>query len=771
MAKADSTSPRSAVDTQSAQNAEPNSPLFEPATGPEDATPKVWPSQPSRDSPSPGGDESQNSAGSESDLDLNTGNSKLKALVAEKRAARHAAERAAKEKRRAAAKALAQRTPTIEIDESGDEGEDERDAGRSFTQQSKPTRKASKKALEEINRETQRIARNQQLAHQMQVKKKITKQDLFKRFNFNTAAEPTTEKHAEDKSEEESFMMSGALQSSDVETDHPETLPTSPISEGKPDTKAGLASHQPRVDDGMEITTDPQSAPVPKDNIPMERNSTKKPLTELAANVAAASDNSDDDLEIVFTKPKATAILDQLPSNKARLSKPMITLMHLANLTSPSKTRGKGKNLTSKELQVKLLQDARKQARQAKEERINELRARGIHVQTAEEREKEQLDLENLLEKARQDAEVLAKKEKGEDGEDGSDDEEWAEPNETDPEMSGSDADDADDEDGESEAGNPFFDQEAEDTDEESEAELEDLESMLHKQSSSGAKNVDSTKAPRTRNRRVILDDDQDDELPSSASQKADAIAAAGLGKSNTMDFGLSQIFAGTLADETQSGTNVDQEQHFVTGELATPGVASAMDFASRLVPDSQTAGPKLSLPQLDLSLSQFPSQPIESPSKMSDMEFTQDVGFAIPRAPIGRRDMPASTSETVLLDTPDKKGKLRRKASLVAVLSDADDDDVDAPDAFDTLFRGAKRRAEAIAFDKKKSAARNLVEEQAEESEDEYKGIGGASDDESNGEYDEEVAQMIDEGHVDVDEMEIAALHAYVHWSPGLPG
>jgi mediator of replication checkpoint protein 1 len=142
----------------------------------------------------------------------------------------------------------------------------------------------------------------------------------------------------------------------------------------------------------------------------------------------------------------------------------------------------------------------------------------------------------------------------------------------------------------------------------------------------------------------------------------------------------------------------------------------------------------------------------------MSEMEFTQDVGFAVPRAPIGRQHVLPSTSETVLLASAEKKGKLRRRASLIAVLSDADDD---APDAFDTLFKGAKRHAAAVEFDKKKSAARNLVEEQAEESEDEYKGIGGASDDESGNEYDEEVAKMIEDGHVDVDEMEIAALHA----------
>jgi mediator of replication checkpoint protein 1 len=585
----------------------------------------------------------------------------------------------------------------------------------------------------------------------MQVKKKFPKNDFLKRFGFHT--EETTP--AQDKSDDDVIMMSGALQSSDVETDrHPETPPSSPPSEANPETKAKLDSHGPTVDVSLEMAADQPADPKTVPEVP-------ETTQAVHVNMVTLSD-SDDDLEIVPTKPKATTVFDRLPSNKARLSNPMLALKHLANLTAPSNTRhGKTKNMNFKELQVKLLQDARTQARKDKEERINELRARGIHVQTAEEREKEQLEVENALERARQDAEDLAKKEKS-DGDDASDDEEWAEPNETDPEISGSEAD-ADDEDGESEAGNPFFDQEAEDADESSDSELEDFDILRPKPASTGPEEI-KTKAPKKR--RVILDDDQDDESqhdqvdepkPSSDSQKEHAIAAAGLGKSNAMDFGLSQIFAGTLADEDDESEDGDDVNvpFAPIGEPATP--RAALDFGSRLVPDSHSAKAGKVLP-IDLTPSQSRSQPVESPSKMSEMEFTQDVGFAIPRAPIGRQHVPPSTSETVLLASAEKKGKLRRRASLIAVLSDADDD---APDAFDTLFRGAKRHAAVVEFDKKKSAARNLVEEQAEESEDEYKGIGGASDDESGNEYDEEVAKMIEDGHVDVDEMEIAALHA----------
>ena len=57
--------------------------------------------------------------------------------------------------------------------------------GRRLTQQTRPTRKAGKKALEEMARDQQRISRNMQLAHQAKTKKKYGTKDLFAKFGFN----------------------------------------------------------------------------------------------------------------------------------------------------------------------------------------------------------------------------------------------------------------------------------------------------------------------------------------------------------------------------------------------------------------------------------------------------------------------------------------------------------------------------------------------------------------------------------------------------------
>jgi mediator of replication checkpoint protein 1 len=80
----------------------------------------------------------------------------------------------------------------------------------------------------------------------------------------------------------------------------------------------------------------------------------------------------------------------------------------------------------------------------------------------------------------------------------------------------------------------------------------------------------------------------------------------------------------------------------------------------------------------------------------------------------------------------------------------------------FDIMRKASTKKVVVDEFDKKKSKAKEMVNEQAEESEDEYAGLGGASDDESGGEPDEFVKEMIDdEGRKDVDESKLAAFFA----------
>jgi mediator of replication checkpoint protein 1 len=204
---------------------------------------------------------------------------------------------------------------------------------------------------------------------------------------------------------------------------------------------------------------------------------------------------------------------------------------------------------------------------------------------------------------------------------------------------------------------------------------------------------------------------------------------------------------------------------------------------------ESQTQAIQLGFTQSQIHGSDSLVDPIAT--QMSEFpDATQDIGFQH-MTPIRGRfvDAPPSTVDTVVLgpttmpeamnETPivKKKGKLRRRPQ-VAAFSDEEDVDEPAADAvsqdndvdtsanvFDVMRKASKTKKIIVdEFDKKMSEAKTMVNEQAEESEDEYAGLGGASDDESGGEVDEYVKEMIDdEGGHNVDEGKLASFFAYV--------
>ncbi|KAK8167841.1 MRC1-like domain-containing protein [Phyllosticta citrichinensis] len=278
-------------------------------------------------------------------------------------------------------------------------------------------------------------------------------------------------------------------------------------------------------------------------------------------------------------------------------------------------------------------------------------------------------------------------------------------------------------------------------------------------------------------------------------------------------------MFAGTMADPESQAPHVaavDSQQDSLdflrNMPVSTiPGFDMGMTQASQqsIIRDSQPPPSQAEEEsgQIKLGLSQFPSQPVDRgqvPStQMSDMpDPTQDGGFDVSRTPgryAHRTPVPSSagangsgaTVDTVILPGEEspavqkKKGRLQRGKQATVELSDVDQDDhmSDADDksavsesevedtngdfnidrsAFDILRKGAKKaKKRAEAFDKKNSAAKDMVYEQAEESEDEYAGLGGVSDDDSNDELDEDLKQMVVEGKVDVNERELAAFAA----------
>ncbi|MCJ1387997.1 hypothetical protein MMC18_000841 [Xylographa bjoerkii] len=805
-------------------------------------------------------------------------NTRFLALVAKKRAERQA-KVAAEEQKKAERQLKAKSYANIGRGLSGDDVEDDSGNDDKLTQQARPTRKASKKALEEMNRETQRMSRNMQLAHQAKTKKKVTKESLLAKFNFRRIHPSSTS----DLKSHNSSTAASSAPASDMEgvRDH-QTPPTSPLKPSDlsdtldktflPDKKShDVASvfeniELPAlfVDEELPSIEDVMSTPIYIEDkgkgkavnpnqpdlvqqLPKSRKTTftqprirVRPPGDPFHQALFMSDRDEDDLEIIQTKKsrgRKRDVFDNLQPRKLQEGRSLHTLRVLAHLTSPGKRNDRSKaSMTSGELQSSLQRRARQQAARERAEKIQDLKDRGIIIQTTEERQRDQADVEDLLEKARREGEELTKKEKnaskkerretGMEEDSSGEDEDYkdVEVHVPDLELSGSD-EEADDEDQASgseegsdgdeddvsmeedeeenggvrldpretpvasvidrEAVEEIYDEETEETTdgvgEDDEAE-EQLPAVLNKR--------------RHNPKRVIDDEDEetgDASTEAIAAETRNPFAPVLLG-SDDAPMGLTQAFEATMAEsQTQrckDTQGTDPNQDSLSFLRAAPDPDFPMfdgDTSETVVPDSQTD--VFTAPKIDLHFSQSQIQHDTPPiaTQYSDIpDPTQDAGFGS-SSPIPERfvSIPPSTIDTVVLvgaveeqiRIVKKKGRLRRRGSAVRIFSDAEtvsDDDRKAQsnvqhdqfkvsaDAFDVMKKASKKKDDnAEMFDKKKSDAKGMVEDQAEESEDEYAGLGGASDDDSMAEDDEEVRKMIDEGEVKVDERKLAAFFA----------
>jgi mediator of replication checkpoint protein 1 len=858
-------------------------------------TPK---SSPAKQAPSPGlfvspaADKPTTDEGSDVDLPA-VHNERFLALVQkqrEKRLAREAEEEKQKVKKLAERKKQAR-----DMDEDDDDLSDT--AERRFTQ---PTRKASKKAQEEIRRETQRMSRNQQLAYNAVTKKKYAKSDFLAKFNFGVKKEVSAPIQPETSS-------SPALHSDFEMKDTPPTSPPSPPLNNEklpsiptlPTLAEAVGTEDqeeelPTLEDAVQMPSSPPSRldkgkgraieePVPETDLSKKRPGlTHRPVRVRVPKVMQRTvdlDCSDSDLEIVTTKTpsrqrqKLDSIFNRIPIKQSKESHSMHALRMLALVKSPPrKAIGKNKkpSITTGELQMSLQQRARQQAQREREERLQALRDKGIIIETPEEREKNQAEVEDIIAKARQEGEEImmrekaaAKKERKANGEvdplgESSDDEDWEEEKVADPELSasGSDADnqvsendEEDDASGEEEddeemedenatTSNPMFDNEADESD--GDEEEADLTIPGEPTEWSDVDNEEDMEQPvkqiQRRGRKAIISDDEDSEAdleasnqsipqtqspaqpqwdspgaPKSVLRSATKNFIPGITVAGAAGLGLTQIFAGTM-DDSQTGeedvsptggnSRVRQggldflrqmpaptlPDFIPTMEEDTQPQDSVMVTETEHIPNSQQFDSVPERIELDISQSQMHGfDSLVQDSQMSQLpDATQDVGF-LHTTPIKGRfvEAPPSTVETVLLgqtavpeatmETPivKKKGKLRQR-NRVAWFSDDEEvaepqqpieteEEFDLLTAFDVMRRASKKKKVlADEFDKKNSKAKDMVHEQADESEDEYAGLGGASDDESGGEMDELVKEMIDdEGGKNVDAGKLAAFFA----------
>ncbi|KAK6216553.1 MRC1-like domain-containing protein [Colletotrichum tabaci] len=818
--------------------------------------------------------------GSDSDASLPslTKSARFQALVERKRQERLARE-AEDEKKRVERMERQQTTNVDLFDDDEDAGNvsdiTDDEGGRKLSQAVRPARRAGKKAVEEMQRETQRMARNMQLAHEAKTRKKFTKADFLQRFNYGAPAKPDTQTQQASNSSRPTSPVSA--QQTDAETKDPETPPSSPpVAKAASPVKLQepMAVIQPptfpqkhddeeipslddifeasrRLDKGKgKAVASPPKSPV-EETKPKRHVRVKLPA--LSANhVVIDLDDDDDDFEIAGgKKSKLDAVFSKIPERKANESNSLHALRRLAQVGSPNKERKRKyekPTITVGQLQLTLQQRARQQAKMEREKRLEYLKSKGIIVQTAEEREREMQDVEDIVTRARREAEEIMerereaakkeKKEKRKNGEldawDDSDDEEWEASDAeaeggvaVEVELSGSEDEQADDEDA-SDAeveGVALFDNEADDSgSEHPEAGAETLEDPAA--DSEDDLNLPTRNIRRSKKTQVISDDEDEDEdrveatprpktatqrSPTAPSTKSPAVPTSvlrsakktfipGLPVTGAAGLGLTQIFAGTMDDSQAAlGTMPSQSPMPDFDSLPDSNLIGFTQEHDSMVFDSQGGDTQRAETQQEsadgvhLHFSQTQVHGFDSllhdeePTQFS-IDATQDAG---PQdyTPLKQRFVePSSTIETMVLDKDGevdsvqdsplvRRGKLRRKIDVAAaVMDDEDNEDPRAsPEMDDFGFRttafnvmqDAVKKQNALKkaqdYNRKKSKAKEMVEEQAEESEDEYAGLGGVDGEDSDDDDAASVKEMIDDegGMTADDERKLAALYA----------
>ena len=825
------------------QKGQPPSPLFFPSPAAD------------RNSSQPNSPGTQDKGGNETTFSPQNAGSKFKALVEKHRKARIEKEAAEIVKRAAAGtsgkqhkeKSRKQRGSSPADD--SDEGSDESNTGaaRRLAKDAKPTRKASKKAMEEMKRETQRISRNMQLAHQARTKKKITKESLLARFNFTAPAVNTDTEAARDQS---------ATASSDVgsEAENPrkhETPPTSPLQDpldfDKPlaepaPMEAGSLSADasnlvvepprlealgleapPATDKGkgkagnwqsqhtMEVRRAHSEQPAPRTGAmnrfrPGKLDVRAKVAELLKQQPGNRESEAGDDLDVITLKGsmRKYAAFERLPKRRAKETPSHLALRSLAHLHDNE--RNNHSSMTASEMQTSLRRAARLQAIQERQQKIAELKAKGVVIQTADERDRDQQEVEDLVERARQEAAEISKREKELAKKDGTFVKDGLDDEDSDDEEFEDEVDGGPDEDSEAESeeeGDEDDDEEEEATDndeeklideaaEEAGTEEENQDLNLEEDDALPEQNEDvevihKTLAPRrSRSTRFIVDDEDDPlepvavpspvlpqpaKTPQSLSRSARK-QIPGLHMSDDLPLGLTQAFAATMADsQTQDERQTQQQDSLaVLRDLPSPNISMAPQLnrldSLDMVSDSQ---PALQTQPLNINLSFSQSQNVpESPSLGREIGATQFTPSQAPFEPSQDRGyifspfqgnrfasetphQPHSTVDTVIVpNAVDASPILQRKSRLQrgrvqAADSEDEREAVDADKSVFEVMRRAAKMADQPAFDKAKSNARGVVDEAAEESDDEYAGLGGASDDDLNDEENEDDREMID--------------------------
>ncbi|KAF3932064.1 hypothetical protein ABW20_dc0105253 [Dactylellina cionopaga] len=350
--------------------------------------------------------------------------SKLMQLVNEKKKANQAKEAAEEAKRKARFEAAQEMEEDADVVPVLSENSENDGSKQSKRRKQPAIRKASKKALFEMRAETQRLARSQTVQLEAAPKNVLPPAALWEIFGLKNPNAPPAPPQPD-------LSSSSLTAASEVEKSSPPSSFTTPP---KHKTTAIPVEGEQAVEKLPEILKDDNDLPsleqlmqesyAQKNYINSEKGKgtakdkdiemldvpanqklgfsaipkleTAK-LTTTSANVQDTGDSDSDDLEII--RPPTTK-----PAPK---SDPLRDLRRFARLNSPEskrKTRFQKGPIRDPNWEQNLVRKAREQIKADEDERKDALRAQGFEVLTEEEKLKEALITDDLVEKARQEA-------------------------------------------------------------------------------------------------------------------------------------------------------------------------------------------------------------------------------------------------------------------------------------------------------------------------------------------------------------------------------
>jgi hypothetical protein len=258
-------------------------------------------------------------------------------------------------------------------------------------EQKQKIRKASNKAVEEMHRETQRMARNMTLRPEIKPAKKIDMTSVFAKFGFNSQANQSETSESDEKTTPETTEEG-------LQTNSTKVVPRVVA----PQIQGGSFRIRERTPVLLAESDSDDSLPSPS-KLLLKSKSSPKPKVPTPRKVQftiplSHSSDSDSDVEIIHPPRK------QPSKTPDRTRKRTAFLRNLANVKSPLKSPGR---ITQRELDAALSKEAALQATRKREERRAELKSLGIDVDRV-------IEKRDLLEDAREEARRVRLEEGGE---------------------------------------------------------------------------------------------------------------------------------------------------------------------------------------------------------------------------------------------------------------------------------------------------------------------------------------------------------------------